>query len=92
MKNPHGLEPTRFMKREESDCAIDGDIQFGPIFGESDIVIGDLCNVENRCHIGNDGDGYECHPEFKSSLFVKTAKPDKTKRFSVMDYEVYTHN
>ncbi len=43
--------------------------------------------------ISNDGThGYECHPEYKSSLFVNTAGPDEENYFSVLDYEVYTHN
>lgn len=41
----------------------------------------------------NDGiHGYECHPEYKFSLFVNTAGPNKENLFSVLDYEVYTHN
>ena len=110
MKNPHGVEPTRFLKREESDCAI-GCFSYykeyeGPIFGNrhrekndiytniidiNDIYIGDLCNEERQCYIHNDGTGgYECHPQYKKSLFVGTAGPDEKNYFSVLDYEVYT--
>ena len=40
--------------------------------------------------IQNDGKGgYECHPEYKSSLFVNTAGPNEKNCFSVLDYEVY---
>ena len=95
MKNPHGVEPTRYIKREESDCAIDCDSYYGPIFcGNYDYDIGIVnnCNVW-RCSIGNVGTfGYECHPQYKSSLFVNTAGPDEDNYFSVLDYEVYTHN
>ena len=89
MKNPHGVEPTRFMKRKESECAIRCDTYYGPIFG-NDIHIGDHCNKEDSCWIDNDRTNeYECHPEYKFSLFVKTAGPDKKINFSVLDYEVF---
>ena len=39
MKNAHGVEPTQFMKREESRWAIRCDSECGPIFGCSDIYI-----------------------------------------------------
>ena len=88
MKNVHGVEPTRFMKRKESDCAIKCNPDYGPIFGnyDSDIYIVDNCNRKNNCFIFNDGSrGYDCHPEFKSSLFVNTAGLDKENCFSVLD-------
>ena len=90
MKNPHGLEPTRYMKREESRYAIACCPEFGPIF------MADICingTILNGCSIYNDGThAYICHPEYKSSLFVNTAGPDEENYFSVLDYEVYTHN
>ena len=96
LKNPHGVEPTRFMKREESDDAIECDPNRGPVFGMefySDILIDHKCNEERRCSINNNGrHGYECHPEYKNSLFVNTAGPDEENDFSVLDYEVYTYN
>ena len=93
MKNPHGVEPTRFMKRKESEYAIKCSSYFGPIFGNRDIYIGQNCNEENSCYTNNNGtNGYECHPQYKSSLFVNTAKANKENYFSVLDYEVYTHN
>ena len=108
MKNPHGVEPTRFMKRKESSSAIGcfcfHDIK-GPIFGSqqrerrgndfvisfnNDLYIGDSCNREQQCYIHNDGTrGYECHPQYKSSLFVDTAGLDEDNYFSVSDYEVF---
>ena len=95
MKNAHGVEPTRYMKREESEYAIECDPDYGPIFSGSydyDICIVNNCNGW-RCSIGNVGTfGYECHPQYKSSLFVNTGRPDKYNYFSVLDYEVYTHN
>ena len=40
--------------------------------------------------IDNDGNHkYDCHPEYKKSLFVNTAGPDETNVFSVLDYEVF---
>ena len=94
MKNPHGVEPTRYMKREESDCAINCDPDYGPIFCGSDdycdICIIDNCNEEVSCSINNNGNsGYECHPQYKKSLFVNISKPDNWNRFSVLDYEVF---
>ena len=93
MKNPHGVEPTRYMKKEESEYAIYCDRSCGPVFNHNldDIYIPNNCNEENRCHIGNnDGTlGYECHPEYKNSLFVNTAGPDEVNNFSVLDYEVF---
>ena len=44
MKNPHGVEPTRYMKREDSDRAIECYPENGPIFGFGcDIGICDNC-------------------------------------------------
>ena len=92
MKNAHGVEPTRYMKRKESEYAIKYHPDYGPIFGY-DIYIGDNCNRENSCIIDNNGtSGYECHPEYKSSLFVNTAGRDDWNYFSVFDYEVYCKN
>ena len=108
MKNPYGVEPTRFMKRKESSSAI-GCFCFphfkGPIFGSqqrerrgnvsyisinNDLYIDDSCNKEQQCYIHNDGTGgYECHPQYKSSLFVDTAGFDEDNYFSVLDYEVF---
>ena len=81
------------MKRKESDKAIDCIPMQGPIFGLNDIYITCNCDKENSCIINNDGtNGYNCHPQYKSSLFVNTAKANKENYFSVLDYEVYTHN
>ena len=83
MKNPHGVEPTRFMKRKESDYAIQCFSPCGPMFNH-DIYINDHCYREDSCFIHNDGtEGYECHHEHKKSLFVNSMC------FSVWDYEVY---
>ena len=90
MKNAHGVEPTRFMKREESRYAIICDPVFGPAFG-GDILIC-IRNNLSLCYIHNDGEeAYGCHPEYKSSLFFNTAGPNEKNNFSVLDYEVYTH-
>ena len=92
MKNDHGVEPTRFMKKEDSQYAIECNPYYGPIFGYygSDIFIDDNCNEENSCHIDNDGfNAYECHPEYQSSLFVGHTGPKKLNYFTVLDYEVF---
>ena len=91
MKNAYGVEPTRYMKRKESICAIGCYSNYGPLFG-ADIFMPLISNFR-ICIIHNDGEGaYECHPEHRSSLFVNTAGPDEENYFSVLDYEVYTHN
>ena len=94
MKNPHGVEPTRYMKREGSRRAIKCNPRYGPIFGDGrDICINYNCNRENSCDINNNGiRGYECHPKYKKSLFVNTAEPDVKNLFTVLDFEVFTHN
>ena len=82
------------MEREESWYAIDCGSEFGPMFGSygCDILLGNNCNGKDSCYIGNDGTkGYECHPQYKESLFVNTAGPDNLNPFSVLDYEVFTH-
>ena len=54
----------------------------GPDLG--DIYMGCHGQKGNMCSIRNNGDGgYDCHPEYKSSLYV-----DKDD-FSVLDYEVF---
>ena len=91
MKNAHGVEPTRFMKREEGKYAIECDPSYGPRFS-GDIMFFDQYFEKDSCYIYNDGThGYECHHEYKSSLFVNTAGPNETNKFSLLDYEVYTH-
>ena len=94
MKNPHGVEPTRFMKRKESEYAIKCDPKCGPMFHGSfshcDIYISSKCRRGNNCYIMNDGaHGYKCHPKYKSSLFVTTNVHENRYLFSVLEYEVY---
>ena len=77
------------MTREESDCAIECNPRYGPLFC-GDIYIRDNCNEEESCFIYNNGSrGYDYHLQFKSSLFVNTAGPNEKNCFSVLDYEVY---
>ena len=79
------------MKRQESKWAINCNPEYGPIFG-GDILIA-INNKLSRCSIYNSGErGYECHTEYKSSLFVNTAGPDEMNKFAVLDYEVYCIN
>ena len=92
MKNAHGVEPTRYMKKKESKTAIQCYPNYGPIFGDDDMTIASNCPKEDSCWIDNNGtNAFKCHPEYMKSLFVNTAKPDHTNPFSVLDYEVYTH-
>ena len=90
MKNPHGVEPTRFMKRKGERCAIECDPDCGPCFGTSIIYIGKQCNDWTNCWIKNYlFDDYEFHPQYRSSLFVNTAEPSEKNYFTVLDYEVF---
>ena len=94
MKNPYGVEPTRFMKRKESKYAIYCYRYNGPTFANScaDILIGDNCNRENYCGIYNNGtQAYECHPRYKCSLFVNTAGSNGLNKFTLLDYEVFAY-
>ena len=80
------------MKRKESYIAIFCHSDAGPAFGSQneDLIIDDFCYEEDSCSIYNNStNSYECHPLYKSSLFVNTAGPDDTNCFSVLDYEVY---
>ena len=83
------------MKREESEYAISCNPDYGPCFGYEtyygyDLFVNDHCNKKNSCYIRNDGRrGYECHPQYKCSLFVNTGEPDETNDFIVLDYEVF---
>ena len=89
------------MKREEIEYAIICWGDCGPIFYGQDcsyqtISIGNNCNEEDSCYIWNNGfGGYDCHPQYKSSLYVNTneynEKDDENIiHFSVLDYEVFT--
>ena len=98
MRNPHGVEPTRYMKRKK----IENDFELGNVFGpilfnyayaHSDICITEKYRKKNICIIDNKGCcRYDCHPQYKSSLFVNTAGPVEDNYCTILDYEVYTHN
>ena len=78
------------MKRKESKYAIYCSFHCGPSFGSDgrNILLLNRCNGDEFCRI-NANNEYECHPEYKSSLFVNTAGPDEENLFTVLDYEVY---
>ena len=81
------------MKKETSKTAIQCLSNYGPIFGNNygDINIANDCNEEGSCYITEPSNfQYECHPEYKSSLYVNTNGPNNKNRFSVLDYEVYS--
>ena len=89
MKNPHGVEPTRFMKEEESKYTIFCDFYCGPNF--IDISISNYNKKEDKCFIRNTGKGsYECHPGYKSLLFVNSSGPNEKNEFTLLDYEVFS--
>ena len=90
MKNPYGVEPTRFMKRKGSEWAVYYHYIYGIIFDYDIFIL--FGNCLNRSYIKTDCfGGNEYHPEYRSSLFVNTAGPNEKNYFSVLDYEVYTH-
>ena len=94
MKNPHGVEPTRYMKKNGNNSAIYCNPNFGPLFGNDspDIFIVDNCNDENSCAINESSClQYDYHPKYRSSLYVNSGGPDDVNMFTVLDYEVYTH-
>ena len=93
MKNAHGVEPTRFMKKKESKTAIRCVPIWGPLFGNNkgDILIADNCTKESNWINPPSCFQYDCHPQYRSSLYVNTSDPDHGNRFSVLDYEVYTY-
>ena len=77
------------MKRIESEYAIECYPDYGPQFGDNIYIYDIICL--SHFIIDNDGTrGYECHSEYKSSLFVNTTGSDEGNRLSVVDYEVYT--
>ena len=82
------------MKRKESKCAICYDLFNGYRFGDGDISLGScFACLSINSSINNDGThGYECHPQYKKSLFVNTAGPDEVNYFEILEYEVFTHN
>ena len=93
--NPYRVEPTRYMKKKESKIAIRCNPCYGPLFGNKspDIFIADNCNGENSCWINSSSAfQYDFHTAYKSSLYVDTNEYNNINRFSVLDYEVYTHN
>ena len=94
MKNPHGIEPSKFMKKKDSNIAIYCGTGYGPIFGSGhDIWIYNNCNDNGGyTNFGYGNGSYECNSDLTSSLFVNTAGPDQTNYFKVSDYEVFTYN
>ena len=93
LKNPHGVEPTRYMKRKDSEYAIYCDFCIGPNFHDIAMESGGIFlneEMKSDYYISNNGEGsYECHSEYKSSLYVNTAGPDEINFFSLLDYEVF---
>ena len=84
MKNPHGVEPTRFMNNKaltHGNIGIMSVPKCGPHFGYDDLGI-----KGNKCLIKNDGtNSYECHPQYKQSLYL--GKNNVSNK--ILDYEVY---
>ena len=80
------------MKKKDNNRAIYCNPSCGPVFGDGiDIWINDNCNNEKGGYTHYGDGSYECSSPLKRSLFVNTAKPDKTNNFKVSDYEVFTY-
>ena len=95
MKNLHGIEPSKFMKKKDNNRAIYCNPSWGPVFGSGcDLGINDNCNRDKGgwTKYGDSNGSYECKNSLKKSLFVNTAGPDETNCFIVSDYEVFTYN
>ena len=93
LKNRHGKEPSKFMKKKDNKYAIYCDPSYGPRFGSgTDIGINSNCNNDNGGWTCYGYGSYECSSPLKCSLFVNTAGPDEKNYFKVSDYEVFTYN
>ena len=81
------------MKKKGCLCTVNCRPYLGPLFGQ-DIFINDNCTKENSCWILNGcrTGQYEYHPVYKCSLFVNTNEPDIKNPYTVLDYEVFTHD
>ncbi len=83
------------MKKNDNKKAIYCNPRYGPVFGNTswfELMIKNECGYNNHSFIKNDGQNvYECHPKYRSSLFVGTYKPDEKNNFKVSDYEVFTY-
>ena len=81
------------MKRKDSEYAIYCDFCIGPNFYDIAMESGGIFlneEMKSDYYISNNGNGgYECHPEYKSSLYVNTGGPDEINFFSLLDYEVF---
>lgn len=96
MKNAYNVPPTRYMNRKDIQYVTRNTPKYGPVFCDgmrngSDICIVDRCNTES-CSSYNDGEhGYECHPQYKFSLFTYPSSVFAVShRFVVSDYEVFS--
>ena len=94
LKNPHGVDPTRFMKLETSECTLKCEDFNGPTFcssGHSDLLISGS-NEKVNCILANNGtNGFECHPEYKVELYAEIyqSSNELDATLPVLDYEVY---
>ena len=77
------------MKREESKEALLCTHLFGPCFGKMGLCVSYECNKSDNYVTTDVTKSYECHPEYKNSLFVNTAGPDEDNKFIALDYEVF---
>ena len=78
----------------ENTGTINYDPKYGPQFGNNtpDICIADNCTKENSCWITKLSNmQYECHPKYKSSLYMKFNKTNKLNSFLVSYNKEYTH-
>ena len=77
------------MKRKGSRGAIECNPNNGPTFCSDIRIYSDNSNMD-KCIIWNNGfNEYECHPYYKSSLFVNNDGLDSQVSFTLSDYEVF---
>ena len=92
MKNPHGVEPTRFMKRKESKVAIFCGQTYFPIFGGVfglDIIFDCIKDYCSSVFFNKYYQTYECDPKYKSLLFTNsTIEQPITLEVFTIDYQV----
>ena len=92
LKNPYGVEPTRYMKKRNRKHAILCDPSCGPLFGYDRWVaihISDHCFRDNSCYINCDENDYIRHIFTRLVVFLYAPERGHENCFSVSDYEVF---
>ena len=95
MKNPHGVEPTRFMKRKESKVAISCSPNHFPIFcteNNDDIFFACIKDYCGSIFYNMYYQAYDYDPKYKSLLFTKSTidQPLSLEVFTINYQSKYT--